>query len=41
MGLEIDSDLKWQVIQGGPDPYVYIPIVDFEKIDDPSIIEGF
>lgn len=41
MLLEIDSDLNMNVVEGGPAPMVYIPIVDFEELDDPSIIDNF
>lgn len=39
--LEIDSELGWRVGDEGADPLVMIPFVDFDKLDDPSIIDAF
>ena len=41
MQLEVDSELKMRVVTGGPSPLVYVPMVDFGKLDDPSIIDSF
>ena len=41
MRIEIGSDLKYQVMESGADPRIYVPLVDFEKLDEPSIIDGF
>jgi hypothetical protein len=40
MEIEVDSDLRYRVIQGG-DPLIFVPLVDFEKLEDPSIIDVF
>jgi hypothetical protein len=39
--IEIDSELKYQVLEGGPEPSVYMPTVDLQKLDEPSIIDSF
>jgi hypothetical protein len=40
MGIEVDSELRYRVEEGG-DPLIFVPHVDFEKIKDPSIIDAF
>ncbi|MGD8474928.1 MAG: hypothetical protein PVH59_12470 [Anaerolineae bacterium] len=39
--LEIDSDLDYRVVEDDAEPLVFVPMVDFEKLDDPSIIDAF
>ena len=39
--LEMDSDLNCRVLEPEAAPLVYFPLVDFEKLDDPSIIDAF
>jgi hypothetical protein len=39
--IEIDSQLKYSVREAGADPMIFVPMVDFEKLDDPSIIDAF
>ena len=39
--IEIDSALNYRVIEDGAEPLVFIPMVDFDKLDDPSIIDAF
>lgn len=39
--LEIDSELNYQVLEQGADPMVFVPLVDFGELDDPSIIDAF
>jgi hypothetical protein len=39
--LEIDSELNYQVGEEGAEPVVFVPTVDFEKLEDPSIIDSF
>jgi hypothetical protein len=39
--IEIDSELKYQVVAGGADLLVFVPHVDFAKLADPSIIDAF
>jgi hypothetical protein len=41
MNLEIDSDLKYRVLEEGADPLVFVPLVDIDKLEDPSIIDAF
>jgi hypothetical protein len=40
MRLEIDSELEYRV-EEGEDALVFVPLVDFEKLKDPSIIHAF
>ncbi len=40
MGIEIDSGLGYRVADGD-NPLVFVPLVDFEKLKDPSIIHAF
>ena len=39
--LEIDTELSFQVGEEGAEPLVFVPSVDFEKLEDPSIIDSF
>ena len=39
--IEIDSGLKYHIVEGGKDPLVFVPHVDFAKLADPSIIDAF
>jgi hypothetical protein len=39
--IEIDDQLNYRVQQGDADPLVFVPLVDFGKLDDPSIIDAF
>ena len=39
--IEIDSGLKYRVLDQEPEPMVYMPFVNFETLDDPSIINAF
>jgi hypothetical protein len=41
MHIEIDSELNYRVIETDAQPLVYAPMVDFGKLDDPSIIDAF
>jgi hypothetical protein len=38
--LELDSESNYRVVEG-TDPLVFDPLVDFEKLKDPSIIDAF
>jgi hypothetical protein len=38
--LEIDAELNHRV-RNGEAPLVFVPLVDFEKLEDPSIIHAF
>jgi hypothetical protein len=39
--LEIDSDLHVRVLEQGAEPVISVPLVDFDKLEDPSIIDAF
>jgi hypothetical protein len=39
--IEIDSDLTCRVLEEGAEPLVFVPLVDFDKLEDPSIIDAF
>lgn len=39
--IEINSELKYRVVEKGAEPLIYMPLVDFEKLDEPSIIDSF
>jgi hypothetical protein len=41
MHLEIDSELNYSVVEQGAEPLISIPLVDFRKLADPSIIDAF
>ena len=41
LNLEFDSDLNYRVLDEGADPRVFVPLVDFDKLEDPSIIDAF
>ena len=38
--IELDSDLNLQLDLQAPEPFVYSPLLDIQKLE-PSIIEGF
>jgi hypothetical protein len=39
--IEIDSQLAYRVRQEDADPIIFVPIVDVDKLNDPSIIDAF
>ena len=39
--IQIDSDLKYRVRSEGAEPVIFAPLVDFERLKDPSIIDAF
>jgi hypothetical protein len=39
--IEMDSDLGYRVVEEGAEPLVYVPLLDVQKLDAPSIIDGF
>jgi hypothetical protein len=41
MQIEIDRDLKYSVSEPGAKPLVFVPMVDFSTLEDPSIIDAF
>jgi hypothetical protein len=40
MRIELESDLRYRIAEGA-DPLIFVPLVDFEKLKDPSIIDAF
>ena len=41
MQIEMDSELNYTVREEGAEPLVFVPRVDFAKLEDPSIIDAF
>ena len=41
LDIEIDSELRFHVLEEAAEPLVYVPLVDFDKLQDPSIIDAF
>jgi len=41
MHLEITSELECRVLDDGAAPMLYAPLVDFDKLEDPSIVDRF
>jgi len=39
--IEIDSELRYRILEGGKNPLVFVPHIDFAKLADPSIIDAF
>ena len=39
--IETGAQLDYRVLQQDADPLVFVPLVDFSKLDDPSIIDAF
>jgi hypothetical protein len=39
--IEMDSDLNYTVLEQDAKPLVFVPMVDFGKLKDPSIIDAF
>jgi hypothetical protein len=39
--IEMDSELKYRVVEEGAAPLVHVPMVDLHKLEDPSIIDAF
>jgi hypothetical protein len=39
--LQIDGNLNAHVLTEDSSPLVFVPLVDFRKLDDPSIIDAF
>jgi hypothetical protein len=38
---EVDSDLNFRVQEPQAAPLVFVPMMNFQKLDDPSIIDAF
>ena len=41
MVMEIDSELNYTVQEQDAEPLVFVPLVDFDPLEDPSIIDTF
>ena len=39
--IEMDNDLNYSVTEKDADPLILVPMVDFGKLKDPSIIDAF
>ena len=39
--IEIDSDLNYSVSEADAKPLIFVPMVDFSTLEDPSIIDAF
>ncbi len=39
--IELDSDLNYTVMERDAEPLLLVPMVDFDKLQDPSIIDAF
>jgi hypothetical protein len=39
--IEMDSDLNYKVLELDADPLIFVPNVNFGRLKDPNIIDGF
>jgi hypothetical protein len=39
--LEVDSDLRYRVVENDAAPIVFVPLIDFAKLKAPNIIDVF
>ena len=39
--IEIDSELKYRVLDDGAEPLIHLPLVDLQGLEKPSIIDDF
>jgi hypothetical protein len=39
--IEIDGQLAYRVRQVDADPIIFVPLMDVDRLDDPSIIDAF
>jgi hypothetical protein len=37
----MDSELEYELLEGGPEPMLFHPFVDFATLPEPSIINAF
>jgi hypothetical protein len=40
MRIEVNNELSYRVVEE-TDPLIFVPLVDFRKLKDPSIIDAF
>ena len=38
--IEVDRQLNYRILEG-EEPLIFVPLVDFERLKDPSIIDAF
>ena len=41
MQIIVDSDLNYQIAEGGPTPLVFEPDIDWSQFKDPNILDGY
>ena len=41
MHIALDSELRYRVVEGQAAPLVFKPLVDFDNLTEPSIIDAF
>ena len=41
MRLSIESTLSWRILEGGSNPLVFEPELDWATFADPNIIDGY
>jgi hypothetical protein len=41
IGIEMDRKLNYSVSNRDANPLIFVPMVDFERLEDPSIIDAF
>ena len=41
ISIEIDSEMNYCVLTAGAEPVIFAPLVDFERLRAPSIIDAF
>ncbi len=39
--MELDDELRYRVAEPGAEPLILVPLVDMEKLDEPSITDVF
>jgi hypothetical protein len=39
--LQVDNELRYEVQETGAAPMIFAPMVDFDRLEDPSIIDVF
>ena len=39
--LSVDSELRWRVLEGGSEPLVFEPDVDWSSFDEANILDAY
>ena len=39
--IEMDQDLNYSIADEDANPLIFVPMVDFDRLEDPSIIDAF